>query len=282
MPTVALIGIPLIHIESYRDGGPSCVPGATDKPRRDLEQLLKETPGVTIVDLGEITNPPNEKVYRNAPNFAEFCVKVEHIAALDDIDVILVLGGDHSAALPFYNLPGLVVRADVHGDAYLPRASSYWEVTGGNYISYVQEKGLKSADEVWNVGVQVFDTRRHDKGIFGQNLTMKEILESKSMPYVGFLDIDLDVLSIKYGLPFLYHSISDLKVEDLVQLATKLNPKIIGFFGCVDTDKNGYQLIHHDIISAFSDVFKPICKAIGGVAIARSLGSPQAYSAANH
>ena len=207
---------------------------------------------------------------------------VKSIAALNDINIVLVLGGDHSGALPFYNLPGLVVRADAHGDAYLPRTSSYQMVTGGNYMSYVEEKRLKSADEVWNAGVQVFDTHLHNKGVFGQNLTMKEILESKSMPYVGFLDIDPDVLSIKYGFPFLYHSISDLEVEDLVQLATKLNPKIIGFFGCVDTDNNGYQLIPPDIISAFSDVFKPICKAVGEVAIARSLGGPQVYTVTGH
>ncbi len=287
MTTVALLGMPLIHIDGYLIRGPSCEPRASDNPRKDLEQLLVQaTPGIEVVDLGEITNTLTETAYRNAPDFDDFGRRVKSAVALSRADVLLVVGGDHSGALPFYGLPGNVARMDAHGDAYVVESQISpfgCQIDNGNYVYHAARQGLKKPEEIWNIGVKYTKAGYYGNGgTFGRRLTAAEVSGMQNVPEFSFSDVDLDVLSQSYGLPHGQQT-SDLRAEDLARLITKLKPKIVGVFECVAQDKNGYSFIPGNIVSAHPDVFAPVCKAVAEVAAARSfanLQNPPASSAA--
>lgn len=265
MATVALLGIPvvnkfvdsdaLIRMQSYESG-------ATNQPRKDLECLLAESaPGIKVVDLGEPKLPTSEADY------GLLSIETARLIHSAKADAALVIGGNHGAAFPIYHLPGHVVRADAHGDAYVLASSlsSHWKLNGATYMYFVAKQKLKEAGEVWNVGVEYFGTQSFNGGVFGKLLPIGQILRSQNLPKTAFVDIDVDVLKEDYRLPH-GHSTSNLAVKDLAQLVTKLQPNVVGLFECV----NWIGAIPQNIISAYPNVFGPICKAVAELAVARA------------
>ena len=288
MATVALLGIPLNSDSDYGFGEPKqfFTPAGTDKPRKDLESLLlKANSQLHIVDLGELLTP-TLSWHITEQDYNALGLKVrELLASGKEADVVLAIGGDHSAAFPFYNLPGHVVRADAHGDVYPNPPFSPSQLNGATYMSHVSKQGLKRPEDVWNVGVQRVTTQEYrDRDIFGGHLTVAGVLRMPTVPEIGFFDIDTDVLSEKYGLPHGY-STSNLTVKDLTALVIRLKPRIVGLFECVRVDRSYSRFIPGNIFSDYANVFGPICKAVAELAVARSLTNqqnPQASSVTYH
>ncbi len=268
---------------------------ATDTNRRDLVQMLigagrvVDSNEFAVSDLGELlmkdSEDPScisdEKSMGGYDNIAvmdayralgaQLRVVINAAAA----DVVLVMGGDHSGALPLYTLPGHVVRLDAHGDAYgsWVDGNLYSPLLGGaTYMNFVQDMGLKEDGEVWNAGiVDIFERagrsvnvpREDYLGCFGRVLSTGEIIGRTSE--TGLLDVDVDVLSEVYGLPHPFNR-SNLTVEELTGVITRLNPRVIGLFECIKRDGS----MPPDIVSSHSGVFGPICRAVAEVAMYRS------------
>ncbi len=267
MATVALLGVPLIMYKDSDFRLQTCAHGATAKPRKDLERMLSEAnPELTIVDLGELTGEiatrPSES------DCLKLGLEVVKMVSESSTDIVLAIGGDHAAAFPFYSLPGQVVRADAHGDAYVQGSPlSSWQITGATYMAFVDSLRLKKPHQIWNVGVNTLMLQQEyyaKDGVIGALVDVPQMLRRPPLR-VSLLDVDLDVLSQDYRLPH-GHSTSNLKAEDLASLVTKLQPKVVGLFECVGW--NG--AIPQNIVSGYPTVFGPICKAVAEAAVARS------------
>lgn len=263
MATVGLLGIPAARLNKEQTFG---IEGATGKPRKDLETLLLEAnPQLQVVDFGELFM--SSQIF-SKHHYGVLSSQVKELLASKRTDLVLAIGGSHVAALPLYHLPGRVVRADAHGDAYVLKGPfSRREITGATYMAFVKEWDLKKQCEVWNVGVRMRELRGEyvaKDGIFGMPTNMPQMLR-QSIPDVALIDIDVDVLSPSYGLPHGYTT-SDLRAEDLAALVAKLQPKVVGLFECVNRD----GIIPENIVSAHPNVFAPICKAVAEAADARA------------
>ncbi len=277
MATVGLIGVPIVR---QRGSAPFIVAGATDQPRKDLELILVEAnPELEIVDLGEAFPRSCEGatlIMKSA--YHELGLSTKKTVAESEADVVLAIGGNHVAALPFYHLPGNVVRADAHGDAYvLISQTARYVISGGTYMHFVKEMGLKTSGEVLNVGVKYTNAQSPNGGAFGKLVSIAQLLNHQKPPQTTFFDIDLDVLHESYRLPH-GHSTSDLTAEDLSALITSLKPKVIGMFECV----NMYGTIPEGIVLAHQNVFSPICKAIAELAIARAADAKNGANPQSH
>lgn len=284
MAKVALIGLPIVRQKGKRGSStPLLAVGATDRPRKDLARILAEANAeLKIVDLGEVLPFSSEGATPIAESaYYELGLSTKKTIAESEADMVLAIGGNHVAALPFYHLPGNVVRADAHGDAYVlnsqftPQAG----ISGGTYMFFVERQGLKKPDEVFNVGIQadMLGKQYHRGGAVGRLVSMAQLLNGNKPAGVSLLDVDADVLSRDYRLPHGHHT-SDLKADDIAKLVTRLLPKIVGLFECVGF----YGAIPQDIVSAYPNVFSPICKAVAAAAVTRSRANqqtPQAFSA---
>ena len=290
MAIVALLGVPIVA-KKHEDGdGVYSIDyfyrkGATDRPRKDFEVLLRQACSKIIIkDLGELGSGffTTGKI-----DYEELGLDAQQVVTSSGADVVLAIGGDHAAAFPFYSMQGQVVRADAHGDAYVQKnlpLSSYM-ITGATYMAFVDSLGLKKPHQVWNVGVEMLHLRqeyRTKDGVFGALVDVSQMLRHP-LSNTGFFDIDVDVLASAYRLPH-WHSTSNLRAEDLADLVIKLQPKVVGLFECVGKSGN----IPYDIVSAYPSVFGPICEAVAQAAVARSIGthanlqSPQAFSVTYH
>ena len=283
MATVGVLGMPIVFRQFEDDGGMYPLDnlymrGSTDKPREDLEAMLCESHHkITVTDFGELGSA---FVKAGQIDYQKLGIEAKRIFAASSADTVLVIGGDHSGAFPFYYLDGQVVRADAHGDAYMPKDSKSlnWIVSGSNYMFFVEKQGLKTANQVWNVGVQpkLLHAAYHNNGFIGRLMTTAELLNQEVPEPISFFDVDVDVLLRDYGLPH-RHKTSDLKPEDLAGLMAKLNPRVVGLFECVMR----YGSIPATIVSGYPSVFKPICEAVAELAIARSLTNQQNHQASS-
>ncbi|HLX20832.1 MAG TPA: arginase [Gaiellaceae bacterium] len=137
---IALIGAPLDLGAGRRgvDMGPSAIRYA------ELEQHLRESLGITTVDLGDVVAPIPEAIdagderARFLPQILALCDEVAKLvaAARTNGQTPLVLGGDHSVALgslvgmSAVNGPGGVLWLDAHGDLNTPESSPSGNVHG--------------------------------------------------------------------------------------------------------------------------------------------------------
>ncbi|MBV8064881.1 MAG: arginase [Actinobacteria bacterium] len=137
---IALIGAPLDLGAGRRgvDMGPSAIRYA------ELEQHLRESLGITTVDLGDVVAPIPEATdagdehARFLPQILALCDEVAKrvAAARRDGQTPLVLGGDHSVALgslvgmSAVDGPGGVLWLDAHGDLNTPESSPSGNVHG--------------------------------------------------------------------------------------------------------------------------------------------------------
>ncbi len=275
MATVAILGITIGGKYRLR-----CRPGNTNNLRKDLEELIIDSSqGVEVIDLGELIT---DKLVEFYEQYEQLGIAAKHIITDSEADITLVVGGNHAGALPLYFLDGNVIRADAHGDAFAGKIASDKRsndfVYGGNYMFFVDIKGLKNENEITNVGISVGPSRvTYKGGIIGARLSVDDLLDHKAPKNVGLVDIDMDVFDPSYTLPYTFER-SNLRAEDLARVIGKSKPRIVGMFECVAEG----GIIYQDIVSNYPDVFEPICKAVGDVAIARNPGSPQLYPAANH
>ena len=259
MSTIALLGIPIMW--SREEQLQVSIPTATDQPRSDLERILRENvSGIEIVDLGELTTP-TEIV--SDGDYKTLGSKARDLIHNSKANTVLVIGGDHASALPFYHLRGQKVRADAHGDAYVFDPSASVGVYGGNYMFHVEQRGLNHGYEVLNVGINTNGIGNW--GIVGKSVDIEEILGTSKPSNTAFLDIDVDVLSRNYLLPH-GESTSNLLAKDLAKLITGLKPSVIGLFECVGN--NGY--IPPNIVSRYPRVFTPIVRAVGQLALSQT------------
>ena len=265
MPKIALLGIPIMWLQE--DQSQVFIPTATEHPRRDLEKLLHETnSGITVTDLGELSAPTENF---SESDYNRLGTEAESLITDSGADITLAIGGDHVSALPLYYLPGYVVRADAHGDAYVPKTlrPSFSDANGGTYMFHVEQKGIKCEHEIFNVGInpKLHMDGFYNRGIIGECVDVTQILGSLKPPYTSFLDIDVDVLSRNYRLPH-GESTSNLLARDLAMLIAGLKPSIIGLFECVGKD----GCIRPDIVSRYPRVFTPIARAVGQLALSQS------------
>ncbi|GEM_PF-4409218 len=288
MAKVGVVGIPRFATQAAT----GWLPGATDIPRMDLELMLKEhSSGLEVHDLGELFIANNSPISRISLDgfshdgtdvtvaYRSLARKAKNIIRRSYSDIVLAIGGDHSGVLPLYALPGHVVRADAHGDAYGPdygeKGSLLWYLSGARYMKLVGKMGLKNAAEVWNVGlIDVFGrveendltlAEQRYNGCFGKVAGVAQLLGWENPPEIGLFDIDVDVLSSTYGLPHPF-SHSELTVGDLTALITKLKPRVVSLFECIQRDGS----MPPGIVSSYPGIFGPICRAVAEVAIYRN------------
>lgn len=268
MATVGLLGMALTWVidEEGLLEEQACVSGATETPRKDLARLIESScNGVSVLDLGELT----QDRATTPDHYKPLAFEAKRRINKSGVDVTLVIGGDHAAAFPLYNFDGKVVRVDAHGDAYVPQGEDVdrFILNGATYAFFVKKTGLKNAEDVLNVGlnVEALRTDCHNGGVFGETVTLEQVMQLGNDLRKGVLDIDLDVLPKAYDLPH-RHTTSNLSPKDLAGLIVALKPTVIGIFNCVD--RSGKILQH--IVSGYQNVFAPICEAVGQLAIAKS------------
>ncbi len=246
-PAIGIIGVPIICIQMnpYGRSPPTMEyqSGLTKHPLYDIERILLKDEGLSVVNFGEI--PYQDKVLM-MDDFKEFGQKIQRLG--DGVDVLLVIGGDHTSAYPIYYFSGNVIRADHHGDAFM----NYWEgFNCATYSYYVVNDKLKENGQIWNVGLP--PNPHFFVGFDARNVKLPK--------KAGIIDIDLDVLSEEYELPHPY-SCSDLKIDELSAIIARYNSKVIGIFDCINLEKR----IPENIISGFPSVFVPLLEAVSTVA----------------
>jgi arginase family enzyme len=134
-------------------------------------------------------------------------------------DLLLVVGGNHAAALPLYAVPGRVARFDAHTDADenpLLRNTSY-------VYHAVKEGGLKKPGLVTHYSAEHYSVKRPQEPRI--NLGSPEQALSAEAHVV---DIDVDALHRKYETAT--YETDAMLVSQFGPVVMRSAPKIVGVF----------------------------------------------------
>lgn len=213
------------------------VPGATNWLRKRIADSLRESPEllkrdvvVEVTDLGEAMLEP-EHDFQGAYGLPEdemAGLAREFAESAKGFDCVMLVGGDHTAGLVLYGLPGRVARFDEHSDACaVPLKCGNDEVTRNNFVCCAIRNRLKAEGDIVGIGVR-------------EGEASYQIVENVGPQGCDVLDVDIDVFAEKHGFVSDYGK-GRLSPDDVVGAIRKARPAALGLFEVIDGDERAAE-----------------------------------------
>jgi len=219
---IGIIGIPIQVEKRSNIIKEFFSPGLTDTLRSGTKKFIEEKNlKINVLDFGELVD--SEDVLLKKDKIIGISQRGLNGMArklkqkIEDIDLLIVYGGVHTAAYPLYHLSGRVERYDIHADNSdldIPFHTSYFK----------HAAKLKPSSQISN----------HD--------LMDRILVNETDASGSIFDIDIDYLS-----PSVYCQLREEDVKNNFQKIKedirRAKPKVIGFFEfqTLDGSPEGYE-----------------------------------------
>ena len=224
--SIGIVGIPIQLEKKHVTIKEFFSPGLTDSLRLGTKNFIEKKSKeknleINVLDLGELIDSERSLSEKDKligipkSRLDKLARKLKQM--IEDLDLVIVYGGVHTAAYLLYHLPGRVERYDIHDDDY--------EVNFPFHTSYLRHAiRLKKSSQISS----------HD--------LMDSILLDETEASGNIFDIDAD-----YLCPSVYCQLKKEDVKNNLQKIKKdirkAKPKIIGFFEFQSLDKTEHKKI---------------------------------------